>query len=109
MPRNSLTQAEKCFSLTTILIELSKGKKLTGYSIATKMSKFGFNISPGTVYSQLGLLTRDGIIIGKKQSWGKTEKTVYEMTKKGREVFEEFKERWIIPLQYVYNNLTKSS
>ena len=109
MPRNFLAEAEKCFSHMSILIELSNEKKLTGYGIVAQMRKFGFDISPRTIYNQLERLSTDGIIRGKKQPWGKTQKIVYEMTRKGKEVFEEFKKRWERPLEYAYRNLSSSS
>ena len=90
----------KSFSYVSILIELSKNK-LSGYDLLLNLKKFGFNISPGTLYYQLGMLSKDGIIIGKKQ----VRRTLYEMTDKGQKVFKEFKDDWKDALEYVYQNL----
>ena len=77
------------------------GRKLTGYEIMTFLKNFGFEVSAGTIYHQLGVLSRSGVIRGMKQG----HKTVYEMTEKGIEVFDEFKKQWKKPLEYTYQNL----
>jgi len=95
----------KSFSYLSILIELSNGKKLTGYKLMIHLKEnFGFEVSPGTIYHQLGMLSRNGIIRGEKLS---KNRTVYEMTEKGIEVFNEFTEKWKNPLEYAYKNLNK--
>jgi len=92
----------KCFAYLNIILELSKGKKLTGYEILVHLKKFGFEVSPGTIYHQLKMLSRDGIIRGESQT---KRGTLYEMTEKGMEVFKEFKKIWEKPLEYVYSNI----
>lgn len=91
----------KCFAYLSILIGLSKGKKLTGFDIVVHVTNLGLEVSPGTVYHQLGMLSRDGIIRGERQK----NKTVYEITEKGMKVFKEFKKQWKKPLEYAYHNL----
>jgi len=105
MSQNYLARAEKCFSFISMLIELSKGKKLTGYDMVVHLREFGFDVSPGTTYHQLDMLSKNGIIREKKRPWGKTNKTVYEMTEEGKEIFQEFKKRWKKPLEYAAANL----
>ena len=90
-----------CFSYASLLIELSKRRKLTGYDIIVHMRKLGFEVSPGTVYHQLDVLSKDGIIRGEKKS----NRTVYEMTEKGIEDFQKMKRKWANVLEYVYQNL----
>ena len=99
------SQAKKCFSHMFIVIELSKGKKLTGYDVIVRMREFGFDVSPGTIYHQLGVLSKEGIAEEEKQPWGKNYKTVYEMTEKGKELFQQFKKSWEKPLEYAWSNL----
>ena len=91
----------KSFAYMNILIELSKGTKLTGYDIIVHLRKLGLEVSPGTIYHQLGMLSRNGIIRGERQS----NKTVYEMTEKGMKAFKQFKKKWKKPLEYAYKNL----
>lgn len=91
----------KSFAYLNILIKLSKGKKLTGYDIIVHLRNFGLKISAGTIYHQLGMLSRQGIIRGERQS----NKTVYEMTPKGMKAFKEFKEKWKKPLEYACKSL----
>jgi len=93
----------KCFAYLNILIELSKGKKLTGYEILVHLKNFGFEISPGTLYHQLRMLSRDGII--RVRQCNPKRGTVYEMTEKGMEVFKEFKKIWEKPLKYAYTEI----
>ena len=95
----------KCFAYLNILIELSNGKKLTGYEIVANVKNFGFEVSPGTTYHHLDMLLREGMIRVEKRPWGKTNKKVYEMTENGRNAFEEFKKKWRKPLEYVRQNL----
>ena len=91
----------KCLAYLSAIIELSKGKKLTGYDVIVHLRTFGFEASPGTVYHQLGRLSQGGVIKGRKQG----RRTVYEITEKGMEFFEEFKKNWSKPLTYVYQSL----
>lgn len=99
----------KCFSFITILIELSKGKKMTGYEIMKNIGSFGFEASTGTVYGQLGMLSEWGIIKGEEQPtrsrYARRGSTAYEMTDKGMKAFREFKKKWRKPLEYAYKNL----
>ena len=57
----------KSFSFITILIELSKGKKMTGYEIMKCIDSFGFKSHSGAVYPQLYMLEDWGLIRGKEQ------------------------------------------
>lgn len=95
----------KCFAYLSIIIELSKGKEITGYDIVAHVSNLGLTVSAGTVYHQLHLLEKAGIIKGKTRIRTHASKTVYEMTEKGMEVFEEFKKKWKKPLEYAYKNV----
>ena len=99
----------KSFSFLTILIELSKGKKMTGYEIMVCINSFGFEAHAGTVYHQLGMLSEWGFIRGEEQKtrskYARRGATAYEMTEKGMEAFEEFKQKWKKPLEYAYKNL----
>jgi len=99
----------KNFSFITILIELSKGKKMTGYEIMKCIDTFGFKPHSGTVYPQLYMLEEWGIIRGEEQKtrsrFARRGATAYQMTEKGMEAFREFKKKWKKPLEYAYQNL----
>ncbi|MGD8543624.1 MAG: PadR family transcriptional regulator [Candidatus Bathyarchaeota archaeon] len=94
----------KCFSYMSIIIELPKGKGLSGYDILLHVRKFGFEVSAGTVYHQLRLLEKAGLIKGEPPTKSPP-KTIYKMTDKGSEVFSDFRQKWVQPLTYVYNNI----
>ena len=91
----------KCFSYISFLIELSKGRKLSGYDIIVHVKKFGGEVSPGTVYHQVHRLERNGIIKGIQEVSGKT---VYEITDEGLRAFKEFKVRCRASVNYVHQN-----
>ncbi len=74
----------KSVSYVSMIVELSKGRKLTGYDILEHLKSFGVEVSPGTVYYQLGMLEKEGYIKG-TPTIRRTTKTVYEMTRKGME------------------------
>ena len=99
----------KSFSFLTILIELSKGQKMTGYEIMVCINSFGFEAHAGTVYHQLGMLSELGIIRGEEQEtrskYARRGATAYEMTEKGIKAFKKFKKKWREPLGYAYKNL----
>ena len=99
----------KSFSFLTILIELSKGKKMTGYELVLHITSFGFKAHIGTVYHQLGMLSELGFIRGEEQEtrskYARRGATAYEMTEKGMKTFKEFKKKWKKPLEYAYKNL----
>jgi DNA-binding PadR family transcriptional regulator len=99
----------KSFSFLTILIELSKGKKMTGYELVVHITSFGFKAHIGTVYHQLGMLSELGFIRGEEQEtrskYARRGATAYKMTEKGMKAFEEFKKKWKKPLEYAYQNL----
>lgn len=98
-----VSNISKCFAFLTILIELANGKKLTGYEIIMHLRReFGRDVSPGTLYHQLGMLSNDGIIQGKRQS---NNRTLYEITEEGMNVFNAFKQQCQKPLDYAYKNL----
>lgn len=94
------------FSWLSILIELSKGKEMSGYDIMDHANNFGFPVSSGTVYHQLEMLEKAGLVKPKPVRRGRSYKTVYMMTEKGMEAFEEFKKKWKKPLGYAYQNLS---
>lgn len=94
----------KCFAYLSTIIELSKGKEITGYDIVAHVSNFGIAVSAGTVYHQLHLLEKTGIIKGTRLRTH-ANKTVYEMTEKGKKAFNEFKKKWRKPLEYAYQNV----
>jgi len=93
------------FAWLSILIELSKGKEISGYDILDHVSKFGFTVSSGTVYHQLEMLEKAGFITPKPVRRARSYKTVYTMTEKGMAAFKEFKEKWRKPLEYAYRNV----
>lgn len=95
----------KCFSWVSIFIELSKGREITGYDILVHLENFGFKVSPGTIYTQLRILEKAGIIRSKPSKRGEAKKTLYQMTNKGVEAFNKFKQKCEKPLNYVYENL----
>lgn len=95
----------KSFAYLCIIIELSKGKAMTGYDIMDHVSKFGFTVSSGTVYHQLEMLEKAGFIKPKPVRRGRSYKTVYVMTEKGMAAFREFKEKWRKPLEYAHRNV----
>ena len=95
----------KCFAYLSIILELSKGKEITGYDVLDHVSGFGLAVSAGTVYHQLGMLKKAGLIKSKRVRRGQTYKTVYTMTEKGMEAFKEFREIWRKPLEYAVKNL----
>lgn len=98
----------KSFAYLSIIIELSKGRELTGYDVVAHVREFGLEVSPGTVYHQLEMLEKAGIIKAKPVRRKRSYKTAYVMTKKGMEVFEEFKKKWMEPVRYAYKNITGS-
>lgn len=100
-----LKHIAKCFSYMSIIIELSKGKKLSGYDILLHVQKFTIEISAGTVYHQLRLLEKAGLIKGEPPTKS-APKTIYKMTDKGFKIFGDFKQKWVQPITYVYNNIT---
>jgi len=100
-----LKHIAKCFSYMSIIIELSKGKELSGYDILLHVRKFSIEISAGTVYHQLRLLEKAGLIKGEPPAKSSS-KTIYKMTDKGFKVFSDFRQKWVQPITYVYNNIT---
>jgi len=99
-----LKHIAKCFSYISIVIELSKGKELSGYDILLHVQKFGVEVSAGTVYHQLRLLEKAGLIKGEPPAKNPP-KTIYKMTEKGFKVFSNFRQKWVQPLSYAYNNI----
>ena len=89
----------------SIIIELSKGKELSGYDILLHVRKFSIEISAGTVYHQLRLLEKAGLIKGEPPAKSSS-KAIYKMTDKGFKVFSDFRQKWVQPITYVYNNIT---
>lgn len=99
----------KSFAYMSLLIELSKGRKVTGYDILVHVKGFGMEVSPGTVYHHLDMLEEAGIIKSESAIRRKATKIVYEITDKGMKAFEEFKEKWREPVLYACQNITGSS
>ena len=48
--------AVKGFAYISLIIELSNGRKITGYDLLVHMKRFELEVSPGTVYHQLSML-----------------------------------------------------
>lgn len=94
----------KCFAYLSMIIELSKGREITGYDVLVHVRKFGFEVSAGTVYHHLAMLEKDGLIERKTRMRAKAKKRVYRMTEKGMKVFMEFKEKWRKPLRYAFES-----
>ena len=67
--------------------------------------RFGLEVSPGTVYYQIGKLVKEGIIKGVSIKGKNIDKTIYELTDKGMKVFKEFKDKWREPIRYAYHNI----
>ena len=79
--RKILLKILKCFLDVAILAELSNGKELSGYDLTNLVKqRFGFSISPSSVYSTLYSMEIDGVI---KSSFNGRKRT-YKLTKKGR-------------------------
>jgi len=99
----------KSFSFLCILVELSKGKKMTGYELVVHITSFGFKAHTGTVYHQLGMLSELGVIKGEEQEtrskYARRGAMAYTMTAKGMKAFKEFKKKWKKPLEYAYQNI----
>ena len=97
----------KSFAYLSLIIELSKGRKITGYDVLVHVKSFELEVSPGTVYHHLEMLEKAGIIKGTLAIRRNATKTVYEMTDEGMKVFKEFKEKWREPLRYAYQNIVE--
>ena len=70
---------------TIILAELKNSSPLSGYDLLDFVhKKFGFLISPGTIYALLYAMERKGLVRG---SYSQT-KRVYTLTGKGTETIE---------------------
>ena len=98
----------KSFAFLSIVLEVSKGKEVTGYDILVHVKKFGLEVSAGTVYHQLNMLEKAGIIKAESRPRVRTNKIVYRMTEKGKKVFAEFKEKWTEPVRYASENILGS-
>ena len=96
----------KCFSYMSLLIELAKGKQMSGYDFIVHVKKFGGEVSPGTVYHQIKRFKKNRFIKSVEDVPGKT---VYEITDEGLKAFKKFKEDWGAPIEYIHQNLGKSS
>ena len=97
----------KSFAYISLIIELSKGRKLTGYDILVHVKGFGLEVSPGTVYHHLDMLEEAGIIKSESAIRRKATKIVYEMTDEGMKRFKKFKEKWREPVLYAYQNIVE--
>jgi PadR family transcriptional regulator PadR len=91
----------KCFAPLSFLIELSRGRKLSGYDVVKHMKGFGLEVSPGTVYPQIRRLEREGLV----EASHADDSVVYTLTEEGLRLFRGFIEDWRKPLTYVYQNL----
>ena len=70
---------------TIILAELKNSSPLSGYDLLDFVyKKFGFLISPGTIYALLYAMERKGLVNG---SYSQT-KRVYTLTDKGAETID---------------------
>ena len=97
----------KSFAYLSLIIELSKGRKITGYDVLVHVKGFEMEVSPGTVYHHLSMLEKAGIIKGTSTIRRQASKTVYEITEKGMKAFEEFKDKWREPVRYAYQNIVE--
>ena len=78
----------KYFLDILILIELNNHSSLSGYNIIESVRrKFKQSISPGTVYSVLYAIERKDLVKGESDG----RKTVYTLTKKGKEAVKDLK------------------
>ena len=79
----------KGFLDMAIMVKLMKGNPVSGHDVVTFFpKKFGFQISPGTVYSVLYSMERDGLIKGR---WSQR-KRVYTLTNKGEKKIKAISE-----------------
>ncbi|RLG93444.1 hypothetical protein DRO34_00140 [Candidatus Bathyarchaeota archaeon] len=92
--RNLFKKILRNFIDIFILFSLAKTDFLSGYDILTKINdRYMLLLSPGTVYSILYRLEREGLIEGQKMDG----KRVYRITEKGRKHVEYInKNRWSI-------------
>jgi DNA-binding PadR family transcriptional regulator len=91
----------RCLSPILFLIELYKGRRLSGYDIVKQMRGFGVDISPGTVYPQIRNMERGGLV----ESILENDVDIYSLTPKGRSIMESYIEVIQEPLQYLLDNL----
>jgi len=76
----------KAFMDIAILAKMIKDSPLSGYdAILYFHSRFGFHVSPGSVYSSVYQMEREGLIESQRSS----RKRVYTVTEKGREIVNE--------------------
>ena len=74
----------KNFMDILILVELRKGKPMSGYDVISFIhNRFNLLVSSGTIYSLLYSLERDGLIEG--SSVGNSRKRIYSLTEMGKE------------------------
>jgi len=97
----------KCFAYLSLIIELSKRRKMTGYDVLVHLQEFELEVSPGTVYHHLEMLEKAGIIKGIPTIRRNATKTVYEMTEEGMKRFKKFKGKWRKPVLYAYQNIVE--
>lgn len=76
----------KCFLDVLILAQLEKEVKSAYDIIAFIHKKFNILLNPGTIYSNVHSLERDGLI---QSNWAKRKK-VYTLTEKGRKTIHAF-------------------
>ncbi len=76
----------KAFMDVAILMKMMKEAPLSGYDVISYFhSRFGFYVSPGSVYSSIYQMEREGLIESQRSS----RKRVYTITEKGREMVNE--------------------
>ena len=76
----------KAFMDIAILVKMMKEGPLSGFDVISYFhSRFGLQVSPGTVYSSLYKMERDGLI----ESERVPKKRVYTVTEKGKERVNE--------------------
>lgn len=96
----------KCFAFTSLIIELAHGKEMTGYDVMVHLKRFGFRVSPGTVYNHIDMLFNERLVESRSVKRVRSTKTVYKLTEKGIRFYEDFKENWSEPIGYLYKNMT---
>jgi DNA-binding PadR family transcriptional regulator len=89
---------------TAIMVNLKDGVPLSGYDLILQFNeKYGVNLSPGTVYSTMSNMERDGLIMSELS----LRKRVYKLTDEGRRALEETLEDEEELHEFIHNLLVK--
>ena len=79
---------------------------MTGYDVMVHLKRFGFRVSPGTVYNHIDMLFKEGLVDSRSVKRVRSTKTVYKITEKGMRFYEDFKDKWSEAISYLYENLS---